>query len=102
MRMQPGDLWCLDTSYVHSVNNGGTETRVHIIVECNINPSIRARMPNSLKTKMHSAAYVSILGGSLAKSFLVNAFRDPAYFKAQMGMIRRFVGWRFFGTKKIG
>lgn len=100
IRMTPGDLWCLDTSYRHSVHNKGSATRVHIVVECAITPKIRAKTPQGIKAKLHSATYAGILVYSLAKALVVNSVKDPAYLKAQLGMIARYVRWRFLGTER--
>jgi Aspartyl/Asparaginyl beta-hydroxylase len=97
--MAPGDLWCLDTSYKHAVTNGGTETRVHIVVECYITPEIRSRVPNNLATKLHSAAFVMIMASLFARSVIVNTFKDRAYLRDQFSMIAKFIGWRFLRTR---
>lgn len=99
IKMIPGDLWCLDTSYVHSVENLGNESRVHLIVECGINDKIRTKIPNGLDAKLHSLNYAVILAASLVKALVVNSIRDPKYFKSQMGMVWKFIKWRVL---KIG
>lgn len=99
--MKPGDLWCLDTSYKHSVSNNGSATRVHIVLECKVTPVMRAQIPNGLKAKVHSGFYLSLLGYKFVESLLINSFRDPAFFKDQMKMIWNFVGWRFLGREKV-
>jgi hypothetical protein len=96
VRMQPGDLWCLDTSYRHSVYNGGKESRVHIVVECDITPNLRRRLPRNTATRLHNIWFVGVMGLQFTKAVAKNAFTDPAYFRDQMGMVRRFIGWRFF------
>jgi len=101
VRMAPGDLWCLDTSYRHSVHNQGSETRVHIVVECKITSKIRLKTPRGIKAKLHSVTYVTILICSLAKALLINTFKDPAHLKAQLGMIARYLRWRFLGTERV-
>lgn len=100
VRMNPGDLWCLDTSYEHSVHNGGHATRVHIVIECAITPEIRANIPGGLKAKLHSFKYAVILGASLVKALAVNAIKDPAYLKAQLRMVAKYISWRFLGTSR--
>lgn len=100
IKMAPGDLWCLDTSYVHSVRNGGDATRVHIIVECNINDVIKSRLPNGCAARFHSFLYVLILVGSFAKAVFVNSVKNPKYFYEQMEMVYRFIKWRVFKSEK--
>ena len=99
MDMKPGDLWCLDTSYLHSVRNDGVESRVHIVIECYMNDQIKKHMPNNLKSKLHSAYFVFIMVWSLFKSFVINIFTNPKYLYIQIRMVIRFIKWRFFGLK---
>jgi hypothetical protein len=100
IKMAPGDLWCLDTSYVHSVRNDGDETRVHIIVECNINEEIKKRLPNGYRAKLHSFNYALILAGSFFKAIFVNSIKNPKYFLEQMSMVYLFIKWRLFKSEK--
>ena len=97
IRMATGDLWCLDTSYTHSVRNDGDRTRVHLIAECAISPEVRKVLPCGVSAKLHNAHYTAILAVRFMKSVAINAVFDRANFRGQMGMIRRFIGWRFFG-----
>lgn len=97
VRMTPGDLWCLDTSYLHSVANTGDETRVHIVVECKINPQLEAELPRNLKTRLHTLAFTAAMSGVIAKSLLVNSFRDPAFLRQQIAHGLLFIGWRVLG-----
>lgn len=98
--MKPGDLWCLDTSYLHAVENAGPESRVHMVIECDITPELRARLPRGLRPMLHNIAFASIMGAKFTQALVWNSVRDPAYFKAQMGMLRRFIGWRFLKTRR--
>lgn len=100
IKMAPGDLWCLDTSYVHSVRNDGDQTRVHIIVECNINDVIKKRLPGGYSAKLHSFNYALILVVSLTKAVLLNSIRNPKYFLEQMRMVYKFIKWRVFKSEK--
>ena len=100
IKMAPGDLWCLDTSYLHSVRNDGVESRVHIIVECNINDVIKKRLPSGYKAKLHSLNYVLILVGSLIKAIIINSTKNPKYFLEQMGMVYKFIKWRVLKLEK--
>jgi aspartyl/asparaginyl beta-hydroxylase (cupin superfamily) len=100
IKMAPGDLWCLDTSYIHSVRNKGNETRVHIIVECNINHEIQKRLPNDYRAKLHSFNYALILGRSFIKAIFVNSIKNPKYFFEQMNMVYTFIKWRLFKSEK--
>jgi hypothetical protein len=98
--MAPGDLWCLDTSYIHSVKNDGEETRIHIIVECSINDKIKVRLPSGFAAKLHSCHYAAILIGAFIKAVLINPFKNPKYFLEQMGMVYRFIKWKMLRLGK--
>lgn len=98
VQMKPGELWYLDTSYKHSVANYGEQSRVHIVMECAINETIQPIIPRGFKARMHSAGYIGVLGGKFVESLVKNSIKDPSYFKAQMGMIGRFIRWRFLKT----
>ena len=96
--MGPGTFWALDTSYLHSVENVGSETRIHIVIECDINQWCRSIMakPN-WKTRFHDVFYAGYLAFAVVKSLAINSWKDPAYLKAQIGMGIRFVKWRASG-----
>lgn len=97
MNMMPGDLWCLDTSYVHSVRNDGDESRVHIVIECDVSDQIKKNIPNDWKSKLHSIYFAAVMVGELCKALVINLFKDPKYLYIQMKMVVRFIKWRFFG-----
>ncbi|MBN9092327.1 aspartyl/asparaginyl beta-hydroxylase domain-containing protein [Pandoraea pnomenusa] len=101
--MKPGELWTLDTSYLHSVNNESDETRVHIVIECDINEQVRAHLkPKTFANRCHDVYFAGILGFSFLKALVVNSWRDPKYFVLQLKMIARFIGWRFLGKSRNG
>lgn len=93
--MRPGECWCLDTSYLHGVENAGTETRVHIVIECDVNKQIQALLPpRDLADRIHSAYFMAMLGKKLIYALVYNSIHNPAYLKAQLGMVKRFIRWR--------
>ncbi len=98
--MKPGELWCLDTSYTHSVANEGAQSRIHIVLECGINENLKGRLPRNFKTKLHTASFIFIMSGLFAKSLFLNSFRDPRYLWTQITMVFRYIGWRFLGIGK--
>jgi hypothetical protein len=100
IKMAPGDLWCLDTSYIHSVQNNGDETRVHIIIECNINDLIKKRLPGGYSAKLHSFNYALILACGFVRAVFINSIKNPKYFKEQMKMVFKFIKWRIFKLEK--
>lgn len=98
--MRPGDLWCLDTSYVHSVKNSGDDARVHIIVECDINDKIKSRLPSGIRSVLHNFSYVAILVSHTIKALIVNSVTKPKYFVEQVKMIIKFIKWRILKIEK--
>jgi aspartyl/asparaginyl beta-hydroxylase (cupin superfamily) len=51
VNMLPGSLRCLDTSYVHQVENGGKISRVHIVIECKISNDIKNKLPKGWRVR---------------------------------------------------
>jgi hypothetical protein len=43
--LQPGEAWVLDTSYLHRVANNSTVRRVHLVVDVELDRSLRALLP---------------------------------------------------------
>ncbi|WP_223466027.1 aspartyl/asparaginyl beta-hydroxylase domain-containing protein [Pseudomonas sp. GL-RE-26] len=100
--MQPGELWALDTSFLHAVENKSEQTRVHIVIECPVNKQVMTHLPKkNLFGRVHDVYFVSILLFSFLKSILINVWRDPGYFFAQMRMLKKFIMWRVFGKKDV-
>jgi hypothetical protein len=46
-RWQPGTFWYGDFSRPHSVSNTGDETRVHLVVDCQVTPELLTLFPES-------------------------------------------------------
>lgn len=102
VEMSPGELWALDTSFLHEVRNESQETRVHIVIECQVSDAVKSHLPSKdIRGRVHDLYYVGILGFSFLKSILVNIWKDPKYFLAQMQMLKKFVAWRVFGKKDV-
>ncbi|WP_397451909.1 aspartyl/asparaginyl beta-hydroxylase domain-containing protein [Pseudomonas sp. NA-150] len=100
--MLPGELWALDTSFLHAVENKSSQTRVHIVIECDMNEEVLSHLPGkNLSGRVHDVYFVSILITNFLKSIFINIWRDPKYFVAQMQMLKKFVMWRVFGKKDV-
>jgi hypothetical protein len=100
--MAHDELWALDTSYLHEVKNESSETRVHIVIECNINDSVKTKLPaKNVRGRLHDAYFFTILAMNLLKSVAINTWKDPRYFMAQMRMLKKFIEWKFLGKKKV-
>ena len=42
MNMQPGEAWYLNFNLPHSVANRGTTDRIHLVIDCVMNPWLDA------------------------------------------------------------
>ncbi|AZG13630.1 MULTISPECIES: aspartyl/asparaginyl beta-hydroxylase domain-containing protein [Cupriavidus] len=101
VRMLPGQLWSLDTSYLHSVENRSDQTRVHIVIECDIDENVMRHLPpKTVASRIHDLHFFSILGWAFAKAMVINSWKNPSYFVNQLRMIAKFVGWRFLGQSR--
>ena len=93
--MNPGDLWALDTSYLHSVENNGGEVRIHAVFECDVNDWCKGILKKkNLHTFAHDIFYFFYLVFAVSKSLLVNTWKDPRYLQAQIKMGMGFIRWR--------
>lgn len=100
--MLPGELWALDTSYLHEVKNESDQTRVHIVIECPVSDKALSYLPRkNLAGRLHDVYFISVLAFNFLKSVLVNIWRDPKYFMAQMRMLKKFIMWRVFDRKDV-
>ncbi|MHA6574174.1 aspartyl/asparaginyl beta-hydroxylase domain-containing protein [Pseudomonas yamanorum] len=100
--MSPGELWALDTSFLHEVKNESPHTRVHIVIECQVSEAVKRHLPRkNIFGRIHDLYFVAILAFSFLKSILINIWKDPKYFMAQMHMLKKFIAWRVFGKKNV-
>jgi len=97
IHMKPGELWILDTSYKHSVFNGGDHSRAHIVFECRINEEIKKYLFNDYKAKLHTFNFAIWGMLKFSESLLVNIYKDPKYFVKQMRMVFRFIVLKISG-----
>lgn len=63
-----GEVWCLDTSGLHAARNGGSEGRVHLVVDVKRAPATERYFPtSSLATRLHLTKFVAIMGTKVAR-----------------------------------
>ena len=96
IKMIPGDLWILDTSYEHSVYNGGSSSRSHFVIECEINSTINKYLFNDLRAKIHTLEFYLWGLRKLLIAILINSWSQPKYAKAQLKILYNFFVKRFF------
>lgn len=77
--MQPGEVWHLDTTYRHSVENLSDVNRIHLIIDLQSTPETQAMLPKSDSVdRIHTVAFYGICAGKAAGLLVrnpVQAFR---------------------------
>jgi hypothetical protein len=48
--MQPGECWFLDASFPHRLYNGGSEDRVHLVLDCVVDDWLLSLFPGDFRT----------------------------------------------------
>jgi hypothetical protein len=95
--MNVGDLWILDTSFKHSVFNGGTTSRAHIIIECRINDHIKKFIFSDFKSKIHTFEFFIWGLKKFIFAILINIIKNPKYFRGQMRMVIQYIYKKVMG-----
>lgn len=79
--LAPGEVWNLDTSYVHSVTNRSDVDRIHLIIDVRLNDAVRAMLPQvEWRDRLHKAHFAGLC---VAKGVGL-AFRDPRQLSRRM------------------
>lgn len=60
-RLQPGEVWSLDTSAPHAALNGGDEDRIHVVVDVKRSRRTRAYFPRMTPTVLVHLAWFAVL-----------------------------------------
>lgn len=47
-----------------------------------------------------TSIFFGLMAVKLIKALAINSFTNPAYFKAQLGMVRKFIRWRILKLDK--
>jgi hypothetical protein len=72
--MGPGEVWNLDTTYRHRVVNDSPVSRIHLILDVELNDAVRGMLPaEDWRDRRHQAAFLAIVVGK----GLQTAIRDP-------------------------
>jgi hypothetical protein len=55
--MNVGEMWALDTSYLHSVSNNGDKERIHLVFDVKVNNWVKKELlpPRNIKFFIHQA-----------------------------------------------
>lgn len=83
--MRTGELWALNTSYLHAVENRSQQDRIHLVLEVDANDWCWAQLPKrDLRYYSHYAYFMSLCFANSAKAVVAN----PAKLKAYGPMIK--------------
>ncbi len=94
-RMAEGELWSLDTTYLHKLKNASDIWRVHLIVDIEMNDAVRSMYPpEDWQDKVHRLHFAGIVAAKGVKMGL----RDP---RKMVGMARRFFALKFQGKSSL-
>jgi hypothetical protein len=66
---QPGELWYGDFTFPHRLQNGGTEDRIHLVIDLVNNDAIKAMLPESLVNQVELRSKARERSWTLMKSW---------------------------------
>lgn len=85
------ELWSLDTSGIHAARNGGSENRVHLVIDVKRAPATEKYFPAmTLAVRLHLAKFILIMGWKLLRDMVTR----PATVADRVGYVVRMVGRR--------
>jgi hypothetical protein len=88
--MKSGELWALNTSYLHAVENKGQTDRVHLVVEVEVNEWCWSKLPKkNMKFYVHYAWFMMLVIGRAIRL----ALTDPKAARSRLG-IGKFIAKR--------
>lgn len=88
--MKVGELWAVNTSYLHAVENLGTSERIHLVVEVDVNDWCWSMLPRkTIKYYGHYARFMALVAWRAVSVTLTN--RKAMKFRLNMAkfMIKR-------------
>ena len=94
--MKSGELWALNTSYLHAVENKGQTDRVDLVVEVEANEWCWAKLPKkNIKFYAHYAWFMTLVVGRAMRL----ALTDPKAVRTRLG-IGKFIAKRVFRDRR--
>jgi hypothetical protein len=75
--MMPGELWYMDFTLPHRINNHGETDRVHLVIDCVINNWLAELMTEAANTPLPSRAALPPTAQELFEQFRESVFADP-------------------------
>jgi hypothetical protein len=86
--MKVGELWALNTSYLHAVQNNGSADRIHLVVEVEVNDWCWSKLPQkTIKFYTHYIWFMILVGYRAVRVTLTN----PKAVKLRLGMAKFFL-----------
>lgn len=84
--LAPGEVWNLDTSYPHALNNKSQVTRIHLIVDLRFNDHLRSLLPKEdFVDKLHKLHFAGLC---LSKGLVELVVSPQKLFGRIKGMFR--------------
>lgn len=85
IHMKKGELWAVNTSYKHAVNNPTDDVdRIHIMMEVDVNDWVWSLLPKkNLKYYLHGAFFFMLIGWQAFKTIIF----EHKKFKGRLGMV---------------
>jgi hypothetical protein len=86
VHLGPGQVWLLDTTYPHSVENRSSRARIHLILDVRIDGSIAARLPpRTVRDRLHTLSFWTVVSGGKALTLV----RHPSQLLRQVQRVYR-------------
>ena len=88
--MRTGNLWALNTSYLHAINNRSNVDRIHFVLEVDANEWVWSKLPKkNIKWYLHYGFFMALM----LKQGILAVFRDrkklPAYKEMSVFIVTR-------------
>jgi hypothetical protein len=84
--LRPGELWALDTSYEHAVENAGGEDRVHLVLDILVNDWVRSLIP---KPNHHYYLHQAKLWALAAQKMARVALFEPKRIAGNLNVLKK-------------
>lgn len=88
--MKAGELWALNTSYIHGVQNHGKSERIHLVVQVEVGKWSRARLPRrNVRFYVHSSCFFGMVFWRGLTKLLSDRSASHTYADMVRGLRRR-------------
>ncbi|MBM4231219.1 MAG: aspartyl/asparaginyl beta-hydroxylase domain-containing protein [Gammaproteobacteria bacterium] len=88
--MRAGNLWALNTSYLHAINNRSNVDRIHFVLEVDANEWVWSKLPKkNIKWFLHYAFFMTLLLKQGIVAIVSDRKKLPAYKEMSVFILRR-------------